>query len=234
MALISQGINPISFDGLKIAVSSDDSVAINTSTTPKVIISASGMCDAGRIRHHLKHNLWRPESTILFVGYQAVGTLGRVVVDGATEVKLFGETISVQAEIATLAGISGHADNDGLMRWIQAFDQKKPDAVFIVHGEDTVTEVFADRITHEAGLRAYAPYSGASYDLIKGEWITLPQGTRIEARKAMQRKADSVFERLLAAGRRLMTVIRNNEGGTNKDLGRFTNEINNLCDKWDR
>ena len=234
MDLIIQGIDPLNFDGLKVAVSSDDSIAINVSKTPKVIISASGMCDAGRIRHHLKHNLWRPESTILFVGYQSVGTLGRVVVDGATEVKLFGETISVQAEICTLAGISGHADNDGLMRWIKAFDQKKPEAVFVIHGEDTVTEVFADRITHEAGLRAYAPYSGAIYDLKKGEWITLPQGKRIEARKAMQRKADSVFERLLAAGRRLMTVIRNNEGGANKDLARFTSEINNLCDKWDR
>ncbi len=234
MELIEQGINPIGFDGLQVSVSSDDSIAINNSMTPKVIISASGMCDAGRIRHHLKHNLWRPESTILFVGYQAVGTLGRNIIEGATEVKLFGETISVQAEIATLAGISGHADDEGLMRWIRSFDEQKPEAVFIVHGEDSVTEVFADRVTHEAGFKAYAPYSGASFDLLKGDWITLPEGVRIEARKAAQRKADGVFERLLAAGRRLMTVIKNNEGGANKDLARFTSEINNLCDKWDR
>ena len=233
MALIEQGINPISFPGLKTAVTSDDSIAINVSTTPKVIISASGMCDAGRIRHHLKHNLWRPECTILFVGYQSVGTLGRNLVEGATEVKLFGETIEVQAEITSLAGISGHADCEGLMKWIGAFE-KKPDRVFVVHGEDTVTDVFAARIKDELGIDAVAPYTGAEYDLLTNECIQAPEPVRVTPKKAMQRKAATVFERLLNAGRRLMLVIRHNEGGTNKDLTRFTNEINNLCDKWDR
>ena len=233
MALIRQGINPISFPGLKTAVTSDDSIAINVSTTPKVIISASGMCDAGRIRHHLKHNLWRPECTILFVGYQSVGTLGRNLVEGATEVKLFGETIEVQAEITSLAGISGHADCEGLMKWIGAFE-KKPDRVFVVHGEDTVTDVFAARIKDELGIDAVAPYTGAEYDLLTNECIQAPEPVRVTPKKAMQRKAATVFERLLNAGRRLMLVIRHNEGGTNKDLTRFTNEINNLCDKWDR
>ena len=233
MALIRQGINPISFPGLKTAVASDDSIAINVSTTPKVIISASGMCDAGRIRHHLKHNLWRPECTILFVGYQSVGTLGRNLVEGATEVKLFGETIEVQAEITSLAGISGHADCEGLMKWIGAFE-KKPDRVFVVHGEDTVTDVFAARIKDELGIDAVAPYTGAEYDLLTNECIQAPEPVRVTPKKAMQRKAATVFERLLNAGRRLMLVIRHNEGGTNKDLTRFTNEINNLCDKWDR
>ena len=129
-ALIRQGINPLQFPGLKTATTSDESIAINVSATPKVIISASGMCDAGRIRHHLKHNLWRKECTVLFVGYQSVGTLGRLLVDGIDEVKLFGETINVQAEICVLAGISGHADHDGLVRWISAFE-KKPRRVFI-------------------------------------------------------------------------------------------------------
>ena len=233
MALIEQGINPISFPGLKTAVTSDDSIAINVSTTPKVIISASGMCDAGRIRHHLKHNLWRPECTILFVGYQSVGTLGRNLVEGATEVKLFGETIEVQAEITSLAGISGHADCEGLMKWIGAFE-KKPDRVFVVHGEDTVTDVFAARIKEELGIDAVAPYTGAEYDLLTNECLQAPEPVRVTPKKAMQRKAATVFERLLNAGRRLMLVIRHNEGGTNKDLTRFTNEINNLCDKWDR
>ena len=233
MALIRQGINPISFPGLKTAVTSDDSIAINVSTTPKVIISASGMCDAGRIRHHLKHNLWRPECTLLFVGYQSVGTLGRNLVEGATEVKLFGETIEVQAEITSLAGISGHADCEGLMKWIGAFE-KKPDRVFVVHGEDTVTDVFAARIKDELGIDAVAPYTGAEYDLLTNECIQAPEPVRVTPKKAMQRKAATVFERLLNAGRRLMLVIRHNEGGTNKDLTRFTNEINNLCDKWDR
>ena len=233
MALIKQGINPISFPGLKTAVTSDDSIAINVSTTPKVIISASGMCDAGRIRHHLKHNLWRPECTILFVGYQSVGTLGRNLVEGATEVKLFGETIEVQAEITSLAGVSGHADCEGLMKWIGAFE-KKPKRVFVVHGEDTVTDVFAARIKDELGIDAVAPYTGAEYDLLTNECLQAPEPVRVTPKKAMQRKAATVFERLLNAGRRLMLVIRHNEGGTNKDLTRFTNEINNLCDKWDR
>jgi len=232
MALIDKGINPIKFPNLKTAVSSEDSIAINSSTTPKVIISASGMCDAGRIRHHLKHNLWRPECTILFVGYQSEGTLGRALIEGAEEVKLFGETINVQAEIRSLAGISGHADSEGLMKWISAFKQK-PQRVFIVHGEDEVTDIFAARIHSELGYDAAAPYTGWAYDLLTNECLASPEPVRV-APKAAARRASAVFDRLLAAGRRLAQVIRRNEGGTNKDLTKFTNEIYNLCDKWDR
>ena len=233
MELVNQGINPLLFRGLKTTITSDESRQINFDTKPKVILSASGMCEAGRIRHHLKHNLWRPECTILFVGYQSVGTLGRNLVEGATEVKLFGETIEVQAEITSLAGVSGHADCEGLMKWIGAFE-KKPKRVFVVHGEDTVTDVFAARIKDELGIDAVAPYTGAEYDLLTNECLQAPEPVRVTPKKAMQRKAATVFERLLNAGRRLMLVIRHNEGGTNKDLTRFTNEINNLCDKWDR
>ena len=232
MALIEKGINPIGFPGLKTAVTSEDSIAINNSPTPKVILSASGMCDAGRIRHHLKHNLWRPESTVLFVGYQAEGTLGRALLNGAEEVKLFGETIGVKAQICTLAGISGHADCQGLMKWIGSF-KNKPKRVFIVHGEDTVTDIFAERVKEELGFDAIAPYTGWAYDLLTNECIASPMPVRV-APKAAARKASAVFERLLAAGRRLTQVIRHNEGGTNKDLSKFTNEINSLCDKWDR
>lgn len=141
--LIDRGVNPISFPGLKTAVTSDDSKAINFNERPKVIISASGMCDAGRIKHHLKHNLWRPESTILFVGYQSVGTLGRALVEGAQKVKLFGEEIEVRAEIRVLAGVSGHADKDSLLTWISAFEQK-PRQVFVVHGEDSSCTLFSE------------------------------------------------------------------------------------------
>ena len=118
MELVKKGINPLQFPGLNLAITPEDSTAINFDRTPKVIISASGMCEAGRIRHHLKHNLWRPECTILFVGYQAVGTLGRNIVEGAKEVRLFGETIEVNAKIHQLAGVSGHADKKGLLNWI--------------------------------------------------------------------------------------------------------------------
>ena len=231
-ALIRQGINPLQFPGLKTATTSDESIAINVSATPKVIISASGMCDAGRIRHHLKHNLWRKECTVLFVGYQSVGTLGRLLVDGIDEVKLFGETINVQAEICVLAGISGHADHDGLVRWISAFE-KKPRRVFIVHGEDEVAGLFAEELREKLELDATAPYSGYSYDLIANTCLSAPEPSRI-SEKPQARKAAAVFDRLLAAGRRLLQVIRNNEGGTNKDLTKFANEINSLCDKWDR
>ena len=164
MALIQSGVNPIQFDGLRIAKTADESKLINEDPTPKVIISASGMCEAGRIRHHLKHNLWRPESTILFVGYQAVGTLGRSLVDGAKKVKLFGETIQVAAHIEQLAGKSGHADNNGLLKWISTFDPQ-PKHVFVVHGDDEVAGLFADRLTNEKGLSANAPYNGESWQL---------------------------------------------------------------------
>ncbi len=164
LALLRKGVNPIEFDGLKTAVSADESKQINLIETPKVIISASGMCDAGRVRHHLKHNLWRPESTILFVGYQSAGTVGRALLDGADEVKLFGETIEVKAHIQSLAGVSGHADNAGLMKWASAF-QPGVKHVFVTHGEDEVTETFAARLRDELGLDASAPYNGECWEL---------------------------------------------------------------------
>ena len=113
-ALVRRGINPIGFPGLKLSITSDESKNINFDMEPKVIISAAGMCDAGRIRHHLKHNLWRPESTIVFAGYQAEGTLGRALVEGRKTVKIFGETIDVEAKIVSISGLSGHADREGL------------------------------------------------------------------------------------------------------------------------
>lgn len=124
-----QRYKSLTFSGLKLAVSTDESVAINFDEKPKVIISSSGMCEAGRIRHHLKHNLWRRECLILFVGYQAEGTLGRMLCDGVKNVKLFGEDIEVNAEIKMLDGISGHADKNGLIKWLKTF-KKKPKIVF--------------------------------------------------------------------------------------------------------
>ena len=121
-ALIRSGVNPIWFDGLELSVSKSDSQAINEDPTPKVVLSASGMCDAGRIRHPLKHNLWREECRVLFVGYQAEGTLGRILVDGVSTVKLFDESIEVNATIDVLPGVSGHADKMGLISWLKGFE----------------------------------------------------------------------------------------------------------------
>lgn len=119
-ALLAKGINPIGFSGLYLTETSDASKLINSDPTPKVIISASGMCEAGRIRHHLKHNLWRPECTVLFVGYQVEGTLGRRLLDGVKYVNLFGEDVRVAASIQTLEGISAHADVNQLIDWISS------------------------------------------------------------------------------------------------------------------
>ena len=138
MRLVDKGINPLVFPGLKLSLTSDDSKLINFDEKPKVIISASGMCEAGRIRHHLKHNLWRRECTVLFVGYQAVGTLGRKLIDGASSVKLFGENIEVSARIESLKGISGHADMRGLLQWLKGFESEVQH-VFVVPG---VLQVF--------------------------------------------------------------------------------------------
>ena len=232
MDLVRNGINPLRFPGLTLSITSNDSIAINSDNKPKVIISASGMCEAGRIRHHLKHNLWRKECTVVFVGYQANGTLGRMLLEGASEVRLFGETIEVMAEIVKLEGVSGHADKAGLIKWITSFDNRLKQ-VFVVHGEDEVSTGFAKCLCDEYGLNAVAPYSGAEFDMISGRFVK--EGERIpKAKKPVQRKANDVFERLLAAGRRLLTVIKHNEGGANKDLAKFADQINSMCDKWDR
>lgn len=236
-SLLDQGINPIGFPGLKTAITSDESKNINFNNSPKIILSASGMCDAGRIKHHLKHNLWRKDSTIVFAGYQAAGTLGRAIIEGAKTVKLFGEEIEVHAEICKLQGISGHADNEGLIRWVSAIE-KKPDRVFVTHGEDSVCEIFKNRLCDELHLKATAPYSGTIFDLAENVFIKeahpVPIVKDTENMTVMGARANTVFARLLGAGQRLLTVIRHNEGGANKDLAKFADQINAMCDKWDR
>ena len=231
LELVKEGINPISFPGLKLSITSDESREINFIDTPKVILSASGMCEAGRIRHHLKHNLWRPECTILFVGYQAVGTLGRMIVDGVDEVKLFGESIQVRAEIKKLAGMSGHADKNGLIDWSCGFEEK-PKKVFVVHGEDSVCAGFAECLKIEYKQRTYAPYSGTVFDLLSGklEYEAMP----VPVKKKAKSVASAVYARLLAAAQRLLNMVKGIDGMPNKDMGKFADQINSLCDKWER
>ena len=231
LALVQQGINPIGFPGLRMAITSDESKMINFNDKPKVILSASGMCEAGRIRHHLKHNLWRKDSTLLFVGYQVPGTLGNILLSGAKEVKLLGETIEVQAKIENLPGISGHADVNQLTKWVSMFDPK-PKRVFIVHGEDKVTEQFAAHIHEELGLEAYAPFSGDAFDLLTGACVA--QGSREAVEKKSTRAVNNIFARLVAAGERLMTVIRKGEGIPNREIGQFADQIKEPCNKRGR
>ena len=240
MALVQKGINPLTFQGLEVAVTPDDSMAINFDKSPKVIISASGMCEAGRIRQHLKHNLWRPECTILFVGYQAIGTLGRNIIEGEKEVRLFGETITVNAHIEELAGVSGHADKKGLLNWVNHFE-KKPERVFVVHGEDLVCEDFTKCLKEEYGYNAFAPYSGACFDLAANQMISegvkipvvpkeLPRG---HAASEGGKRAMYLANQLDLANKRLQQIINLNKGGTNRDMEKLLKQINDLCDKLD-
>lgn len=232
--MVRSGINPIRFPGLKTAVTSDESKMINFINKPVVILSASGMCEAGRIRHHLKHNLWRPESTILFVGFQVPGTLGFSLMNGAGEVRLFGETIEVRAEILNLPGLSGHADRNKLVEWAAAF-RKPPKRVFVVHGDDEICDGFAQYLHRALGYNTVAPYSGDTYDLYSNACIR--EGSRELAAnrdKKTTKASNHVFARLLAAGQRLLAVIQKNEGTANKDIAKFADQINSLADKWDR
>lgn len=232
-ALVEQNINPINFPGLKLSVTSEESKEINFNSRPKVIISASGMCDAGRIRHHLKHNLWRPECSVVFAGYQASGTLGRILLEGSETVRLFGESIDVEAHIEVLEGLSGHADRNGLLEWISAY-KEKPKMVFAVHGADVTCERFVEHLQRELGLSAAAPFSGSVYDLAEGRWMKQTEGVLAGRGSEGTKKANSVFARLLAAGDLLHHVIIQCEGRTNKDLGKFADQIHALCDKWNR
>lgn len=230
-ALIRAGKNPIFFPGLHTAVSQAESKAINEDKTPKVIISASGMCDAGRIRHHLKHNLWRPECLVLFVGYQAVGTLGRALHDGAKSVKLFGEEINVQAEISWLPGVSGHADKDGLIAWLKGFS-KKPDMVFVNHGDPDACESFTACLKNELGYNAFAPYSGTSFDLAEGEFIRITEGKPVSPEKKgyTERSSSPMYRELVAAAEALLAAVKKCEGRPNKLLRSYIDKIRNLSD----
>ena len=230
--LLSQGIDPIKFPDLRLAVSSEESLRINQDPEPKVIISSSGMCEAGRIRHHLKHNLWRPESTVLFVGYQTEGTLGRILLDGASVVKLFGEEIRIRAKIVQMEGISGHADREMLLSWIDAFEQK-PGYIFVNHGSDTICDLFAQTIEQRFGIPASAPYSGAVYDTELESFSAEGNRSPIEKRAAGERKT-AMYARLSAALQRLSSIVGRYRDGSNKDVSKLTDQILALCNKWDK
>ncbi len=231
LELLAQGIDPIKFDGLKLSISSEESKMINFDDTPKVIISSSGMCEAGRIRHHLKHNLWRADSTVLFVGYQSDGTLGRKLINGEKTIKLFGETINVNAAIEQMDGISGHADMNIMLDWLGALSAP-PKKVFVNHGEDTVCDEFATTISQKFGFDALAPYNGAKYDLTND--LCLADGNKKRIVRDGIHAVSSAFDKLVLAGRRLLAAIDKNRGGANRDLEKFAREINDLAGRWEK
>ena len=230
MEIVKQGYNPIWSPGVTLSVTSEESKQINFDSRPKVIISASGMCEAGRIRHHLKHNLWRSESVVLFVGYQAEGSLGRRLQDGAKNVKLFGEEIAVNATIATLHGTSGHADRDGLLNWLAGF-REKPRKVFVNHGEDDACMAFR-KLLEEMGYDAEAPYSGTEYDLITGKMTVYTDGIRIRKQPKLDSRAKQVYDELVAAAEVLLALVKGRKGRTNKENAKLTSQIRSLIEKW--
>lgn len=162
--LIMSGDDPFAFENLHYVRSQEESMNLNKTSYPKVIISASGMCEAGRIRHHLKHNLWKGKNSVIFVGYQAEGTLGRMLKDGIKSVKLLNETVAVNAEIYSVEGFSGHADSQGLLDWFGGF-KAKPKKVFVTHGEENSSLEFAKQLKEHFGVETFVPNLGDSVDL---------------------------------------------------------------------
>ena len=191
--------------------------------------SASGMCDAGRIRHHLKYNLWRPECTIAFVGFQGPGTVGRALLDGAKTVKLLGEDVAVLAEIVNFKGLSSHADRDHLLEWARSFTN--PTHVFVTHGDREVAPYFADSL-ERLGISAHAPQYTETYDLIANKMLTpgyLPDRKIITPAG----KVSAPYQRLVATGKLLQEVIIRSKGRANRDLGNFADQLKQLIDKWE-
>ena len=232
MALVKDGTHMFNFPGLHLTETVDESKNLNLDPSPKVIISASGMCDAGRIRHHLKHNLWRPESAVVFVGFQSPGTLGRHLLDGAESVKMFGEEIAVRAKIVNFQGLSSHADRDHLLNWIDQFASAKPTHVFVVHGDREVAPAFAADLA-ERGFAAHAPRYTEVYDLLTDRIVE--QGYLPEPKKKSFEGAprvSSAYRRLVELGDALAALIRRSQGRDNKTLADFAESLRKILEKF--
>ena len=237
--LLRSGINPVTFPDLRVAVSSDESKAINGDPVPKIIISASGMCEAGRIRHHLKHNLWRPECTILFVGYQSPGTLGGRLLAGDDNVKLFGEDIAVKAEIRTINAFSSHADEPHLRAWVRKADPGI--RIFINHGEDKVTEHFADEAAMTTGKPAVAPYSGEVWDLATDELVHRAEVVPVIRKQSYSESTGDhraasnyspAYRDLKKSGEELLRLINKSQEHSNKELNKMRRDIEAILNKY--
>ena len=233
-AVMQAGVNPISFPELETVVTADESKRLNASKIPGVIISASGMCDAGRVRHHLKHNLWRSESTVLFVGYQANGTLGRQLQDGKKRVKVLGEEIVVRAEIATLQGVSGHADKNGLLRWLDGFDLIPPQ-IFVNHGDHDQAVAFVETLRERYGARVDCPWSGSEFDLAAGIWTHIaapvPYVKKKETASSGQKSQQEAHSALMSAVRQLEIAAQNMRHFANAEIRSLTQDIQALLEK---
>lgn len=222
---ILRGDNPLDFPNLRFTRSTQDSMALNGNHTPKVIISASGMCEAGRIRHHLKHGLWDSRNSIVFVGYQAEGTLGRRLVEGAEEVSIMGETIKVQAQIHNLEGFSGHADQNGLLNWVGGFRQA-PKKIFIVHGEIESKKIFANLVRQKFDYDVQVVESISEFELEKDKVQQLSSENEIPL--ADKEEVADLRLQLNEIKKDLDTILNNVDNAMTSDISaRKANDINN-------
>ncbi len=222
---ILSGDNPLDFPNLKFTRNTQDSQMLNMDKTPKIIISASGMCEAGRIRHHLKHNLWDSRNSVVFVGYQAEGTLGRMLVEGAKEVKLFGETIMVGAEIYNLEGFSGHADQNGLLDWLGGF-QVKPKQIFLVHGEEEAKVEFAKKVKEVYGYDTTPVFENTEFELETGKLLSKEEIIR-EAINVED--IDTLKEKVVSIENDVDAILNKAKGTINKEIpAEKLMEINNI------
>ena len=233
LELVKDGTHMFNFPGLHLTETVDESKSLNEDHTPKVIISASGMCAAGRIRHHLKYNLWRADSAVVFVGFQSPGTLGRTLLDGVTSVKLFGEDVAVRAKVVNFQGLSSHADHDHLLDWISHFKEPLPQHVFVVHGDREVAPVFAQAVS-QLGFTAHAPQYTEEYDLLTC--------TQLAAGYLPQRKTrtfdgaprvTAAYQKLVQLGDSLVGLIRRSKGRDNKTLAAFAEALRKILDKFE-
>ena len=228
---IMRGDNPLEFPGLKFTQTADESKALNEDQTPSIIISASGMCEVGRIKHHLKHHLWDPNSTILFVGYQAPGTLGYSIVNGEKKVKIFGEEIAVNARIEYIEGYSGHADQEGLMNFIYSFISK-PKHIFLVHGEAEAQNILEEKIEKDTGIGVTVPEFGETYE-INGIEEKIEMTHKIERRitSAIRREVIDRLERLKEEIKDMDSYVRQDIGDEklrDEDIFRINEKIKDL------
>ena len=227
-AEIMRGDNPLEFPGLHFTRTADEPKALNENDKPSIIISASGMCDVGRIKHHLKHNIWNPKSTILFVGYQAPGTLGYQIVNGAKTVKIFGEEFAVNARIEYIEGYSGHADQEGLMNFIYSFI-KKPKNIFLVHGEPESQEVLRDKIEQETNIPVIVPDFGETYD-VKDE-VQMTHKIERKVPNSMKREILDRLEKLKSEIKDMDEYVRKDVDDDNlrdEDIFRINEKIKDL------
>ncbi|MDD6154375.1 MAG: MBL fold metallo-hydrolase [Eubacteriales bacterium] len=230
---ILKGDDPLDFKGLRFTRSTEESMALNKDSHPKVIISASGMCEAGRIRHHLKHNLWDARNSIIFVGYQASGTLGRALIGGAKQVTLFGEDIEVNAEIYDLQGFSGHADQSGLLHWLAGF-KTPPKQIFLVHGEEEAKKTFAGVVRKELGYDPVVVMGNSEYDLTADE-MEITNFEEAQAQAAEDEEVQRVRSQLADIRASLDGIIGNADLKMESSISKAKlDKINNIVQELDK